>query len=479
MTSDQRPPNVLMLTVDQQRSDTLGCYGGFGAQVCRTPHLDQLAAGGVRFRNAYTAVPLCSPARASLLTGLWPTHHGMLFNTSGADSLYHRARVSDDVPVLGRVFRDAGYHTSYFGKSHVGSDEDMQRLGFDEGLPLGSAHGPHRGLYPKTDVIQRRWLLDPTVYSGITTADGEDIVEIWYCRRAQEWLRRHASERRDRPFFCVLSTPGPHWPCVVPERYAALYDWRDVPLPGNYHDTLDGKPAAHRICRDEAGESGTVSEEEWRKTLARYYALVTLIDDAFGETLRVLDEIGEANRTMVVYLSDHGDIMGAHRLFDKGPFMYEETVSIPLILRWPRGIEAGRVVEPFVSIIDVLPTLAEAAGIAIPRPIDGRSLWPLIRAQTPNDWPEDAYSQFFGHAPERGLYDVRMLRTARHKLVYYPNDIDELYDEQADADEMHNLIDEPAYQSLREELQERLLWRMTQADDRLRVWMKRRAWSRR
>jgi arylsulfatase A-like enzyme len=468
-------PNVLVLATDQQRADTLGCYGGFGAQVCRTPNLDRLAVGGVLFRNAYTAVPLCSPARASLLTGLWPTHHGMLFNSSGGESFYHRGRISDDVDVLGRIFRDAGYHTSYFGKSHVGRDDDMQRLGFDEGLPLNYAQAPRRALYPKTDVIQRRWLVDPTIYSGITTADGEDIVEIWYCRRAQEWLRRHASERRNQPFFCVVSTPGPHWPCVVPERYAALYDWREVPLPGNYHDTLAGKPSAHRICRDEAGESGTVTEEEWRKTLARYYALITLIDDAFGETLGVLDEIGEANRTIVVYLSDHGDIMGAHRLFDKGPYMYEETVRIPLILRWPQGMPAGRVVEPFASIIDVFPTLAEAAGLGLPRPIDGRSLWPLIHGHTPDDWPDDAYSQFFGHAPERGLYDVRMLRTARHKLVYYPHDMDELYDEQMDPDELHNVVDEPAYRSLREELQERLLRRMTQAGDPLRIWMKRRA----
>src|SRR5436190_24310488 len=209
MSESARRPNVLVLMVDQQRTDSLGCHGGFGAQVCRTPNLDRLAAEGVRFGRAYTAAPLCSPARASLLTGLWPTHHGMLFNSGGRqETFYHRGRIPDDVPVLGRLFRDAGYHTAYFGKWHVGPEEDIRRLGFQEGPRPSEARDP--GIptvarYPKRDVIQRRWRLDPTVYSGVTTADGEDIQEIWYCRRAQEWLRQHTMERTGEPFLCFLS----------------------------------------------------------------------------------------------------------------------------------------------------------------------------------------------------------------------------------------------------------------------------------
>lgn len=480
----QRRPNVLVLMVDQQRADSLGCYGGFGAQVCRTPHLDQLAAEGVRCARAYTASPLCSPARASLLTGLWPTHHGMIFNSAGSDDDFRqRARLPDDMPVLGRLFQEAGYRTAYFGKWHVGKEEDIRRLGFAEGTPSTrsrAAEGPSIGSYPLIDPVQRRWLRDPTVYSAVTTADGEEYREIWLARRAQDWLRRHATEHPETPFLCFLSTPGPHWPCIVPERYAALYDWRSIPLPGNIDDTLEGKPAAQRVYRDEAGESYSLTEDEWRKCLARYYAFVTLIDDAFGETLGTLEELGVADNTIVVYISDHGDIMGAHRLFDKGPFMYEETVRIPLILRWPEAMPAGRVVEPFVSTIDVLPTLSEAAGLSLPdspyAPAgpDGRSLWPLIRGQIPPDWPDDAYSQFHGHGASRGLYDVRLLRTERYKLVYYPHDVDELYDEQEDPWELRNLALEPEWQPLREELQARLVRRMEQADDPLRIWMKRR-----
>src|SRR5690348_7106596 len=129
----ERRPNVLVLMVDQQRTDSLGCYGGFGSQLCRTPHLDQLAAEGVRFRRAYTAAPLCSPARASLMTGLWPTHHGMFFNSGDGQSdtdFNHRGRIPDDLPFLGSLFRDAGYHTSYFGKWHIGPAADIRRLGF-------------------------------------------------------------------------------------------------------------------------------------------------------------------------------------------------------------------------------------------------------------------------------------------------------------------------------------------------------------
>lgn len=504
-------PNVLVLMVDQQRADSLGCYGGFGAQVCRTPRLDRLAGQGIRYERAYTASPLCSPARASLLTGLWPTHHGMLFNSLGRPGDFRqRGRLPDDMPSLGRLFRDPGYHTSYFGKWHVGAEEDIRRLGFDEGPPSterGAPEVPSPRDYPLIDPVRRRWLRDPTVYSAVTTADGEAIREIWLARRAQEWLRAHVAQRPAEPFLCFVSTPGPHWPCVVPERYAARYDWRAVPLPGNLEDTLEGKPAAHRVYRDEAGESGTLTDDEWRKCLARYYAFVTLIDDAFGEILDTLDELAVAEDTLVVYLADHGDIMGAHRLFDKGPFMYEETVRIPLIMRWPRAMPAGRVVEPFVHTIDVLPTLLEAAGLPPPRSpygrqgalasgapqgaavppapsasaagetvgsLDGRSLWPLIRGETPADWPAEAYSQFHGHGASRGLYDVRLLRTTRHKLVYYPHDIDELYDTLADPWELQNLAQRPEHQALRDELQERLVAWMQRADDPLWHWMKRR-----
>jgi arylsulfatase A-like enzyme len=482
-----RRPNVLVLMVDQQRQDTLGCYGGFGSQVCRTPRLDQLAAEGVRFERAYTAAPLCSPARASLQTGLWPTHHGILFNTGSRDlGTFRNARVGDGVPALGRLLRDEEYHTAYFGKWHCGPDADIPRLGYDEGphaTDLQSVQIPGPGTYPKIDPVVRRWARGPTVYSAVTTADGDDYREIWYCNRAQEWLRAHAASRQDQPFLCFLSLPGPHWPCIPPERYAALYDWRTVPLPGNLDDPLTGKPASHRVYRDEAGDSSSVTDDEWRKCLARYYACVTLIDEHFGRTLDVLEETGQARDTLVIYIADHGDIMGAHRLFDKGPFMYEETVAIPLIMRWPEGMPAGLTVAPFVSTIDVLPTILEAIGMGAPDELDGRSLWPLIHGTAAGDagapnWPDDAYSQFFGHGEGRGLYDVRMLRTDRHKFVYYPHDIDELYDTREDPWELRNLALEREWQPLREELQARLVRRMHEADDPLRNWMKERPTSR-
>jgi arylsulfatase A-like enzyme len=481
--SPARRPNVLVLMVDQQRRDTLGCYGGFGSQVCRTPHLDHMAAEGARFDRAYTAAPLCTPARASLQTGLWPTHHGLLFNSGSRDlPLFRDARIAVDAPALGCLLRDAGYHTAYFGKWHAGPEGDLRRLGYDDGPRVseaGTDGAPRVADYPLSDPVRRRWARASTVYSAVTTADGDEFREIWYCHRVQEWLRQHAASQPDRPFLCVLSLPGPHWPCVVPERYAARYDWRSVPLPGNLDDPLTGKPAAQRIYREEAGESATLSDDEWRKCLARYYAFVTLIDEYFGQTLDVLDEIDQARDTLVVYLADHGDIMGAHRLFDKGPFMYEETVAIPLLMRWPAGIAAGVTPGPFVSTVDVMPTLLEAVGIDVPEGIDGRSLLPLVTNAsggrlTPRDWPDDAYSQFFGHGEGRGLYDVRMLRTERYKLVYYPHDVDELYDEREDPLELHNLSERPEYRSLHGDLQARLERRMEAAGDPLRHWMKRR-----
>ena len=333
---------------------------------------------------------------------------------------------------------------------------------------------PRTANYPKSDPVIRRWARGPTVYSAVTTADGDDYAPIWYCNRVQEWLRAHAAARPEQPFFCFLSLPEPHWSCIPPERYAALYDWRAVPLPGNLDDPLTTKPAAHRVYRDEAGTSGSVTDDEWRKCLARYYAVVSLIDEHFGRTLDVLEEIGQAENTLVIYLADHGDIMSAHRLFDKGPFMYEETVRIPLLMRWKVGMPAGVSAGQFASTIDVLPTVLEAVGLDVPDSIDGRSLWPLIRGETPPDWPDDAFSQFFGHGEGRGLYDVRMLRTERHKFVYYPHDIDELYDEQEDPWELNNLALKPEWQLLREDLQVRMVKRMQAAGDPLPSWMKER-----
>jgi arylsulfatase A-like enzyme len=490
------PPNLLIFMVDQWRYDATGHTGN---PILRTPHLDRLAAEGTRLTRAFTTVPLCTPTRASLWSGLWPTHHGVLINTHWRSPAPapQNSRLPDGTPTLGTVLRDGGYATAYFGKWHVGPESDLPRCGFDHFPPPGAfaQHLRERGVRREVrDAITRDYIVKDYLFAGTSNLDGDDFYEIWLCSQAERWLRSHlsaphavppptpsASEETDRadhhsslptstqPFACVISLPGPHPGYVVPERYAALYDPPDMPLWPNTHDNLQSKPAPHRLYRDAITHAGTVADDEWRTCIARYYAFCTLIDDQLGRMLSLLKELGVDQNTIVVFVTDHGDLIGAHQLWDKGPFLYEEQIHIPCILRLPGVLPAGAACNTFTMLHDLMPTLVEGLGHALPRPVDGRSIWPqLCGAPAPVDWPDDAYVQYHGEGIS--LYSIRALRTARHKYVYYPFDRDELYDLETDPWELHNLIDDPGMAPILSEMRARLVHRMQQADDVLHEW---------
>ncbi|MBI2942225.1 MAG: sulfatase-like hydrolase/transferase [Chloroflexi bacterium] len=458
-------PNVLIFMVDQQRSDACGC---FGSQACRTPGLDRLAAEGIRFTHAYTSTTLCTPARASFWTGLWPTHHGLLINTHWRHPVT-KGRLDEGVATLATIFRSAGYATAHFGKWHVGPDSDMPRLGFehvvtrqdfaDARLSLTRGAGQR---FELRDVVERGYIVANYPFAGITSADGEDFLEIWLCRRAEEWLAEQA-RHQGRPFLGCISLPGPHPGYVVPERCAAMYDPDAMPLWPNVDDALEDKPAVHRFFRDNVTRSGTLTHAEWRTCIARYYAFVTLIDEQLGRMLRLLDDLDLAKDTLVLFVTDHGDLIGAHGLWDKGPTMYDEQLHIPIVARYPDVIAAGSTCDAMVSLMDVMPTLVEAAGLALPAPVDARSLWPFFLGQTMADWPDDVYVQYHGEGIS--LYTMRAVRTRRHKYVYYPYDRHELYDEEADPWELRNRSEDPAYASVLEEMKGRMAaWAERSAD---------------
>jgi arylsulfatase A-like enzyme len=472
------PPNLLVFMVDQWRYDAAGHAGN---RIVRTPHLDRLAAEGVRLTRAFTTAPLCTPARASLWSGLLPTHHGMLINShwrAPAPSPAN-ARLPAGTPTLGTVLRDAGYATAYFGKWHVGPDDDLGRCGFDHRPPPDAFRRrlSDRGVRREVRrAIARDYIVRDYLFAGITNVDGDDFYEIWLCSQAGDWIARHVREQRSappagagRPFACVVSLPGPHPGYVVPERYAARYDPAAMPLWPNAADDLADKPAPQRLFRDRITHSGSLSDDEWRTCIARYYAFCTLIDDQLGRLLAALRSLGVERDTLVLFVTDHGDPLGAHRLWDKGPFLYEEQIHIPCVARLPGVLPAAAACDAFAALHDLMPTLVEGLGLTLPRPVDGRSLWPLLRgAPPPADWPDDAYVQYHGEA--FGLYSIRALRTARHKYVYYPFDRDELYDLDADPGECRNLAADPAAGATLAELRARLVRRMAAADDALAEW---------
>jgi len=380
--------NILIFMVDQQRYDACGCYG---STICRTPNLDRLAGEGMRFSHAYASAPLCSPTRASFWSGLWTHHHGILINTHWKNPVV-KGKIDDDVPLLSEIFKAAGYATAHFGKWHVGPAAEMARRGFEhvvtnQGFRQGWKEAGKQAQV--TDLVTREYIVQNYPFAGITSADGEDFYEIWLCRRAEEWLRTQAGW--DRPFFCCISCPGPHPGYVVPAGYAARYDPAQMPLWPNLADDLTNKPSVHRLFRDVITHAGTLTDDEWRVCIARYYAFVTLIDEELGRILDLLDELGIVQDTLVLFVSDHGDLIGAHRLWDKGPMMYDEQLHMPLVVRWPGVVPAGTSCDAMVTFLDLMPTLAEAAGLPLPRPVDGRSLLPFLRGETVPDWPDDVY----------------------------------------------------------------------------------------
>jgi arylsulfatase A-like enzyme len=256
---------------------------------------------------------------------------------------------------------------------------------------------------------------------------------------------------------------------VVPQRYADLYAPADMPLWPNVRDDLAGKPAIHRLFRDKITQAGSLSDDEWRVCIARYYAFCTLIDEQFGRLITLLDELGVTEDTLALFVTDHGDLIGAHRLFDKGPMMYDEQLHIPLIVRWPGMVAANSECDAMTTWLDLMPTLVEASGLSLPKPVDGRSLLPMLQGQqTPGDWPDDVFCQYSGEGI--ALYSVRGVRSRQYKYVYYPLDTDELYDLDADPWEMQNLIDEPNAASILAEMRERLGRWMQKSDDVLYNW---------
>lgn len=458
-------PNVLIFMVDQQRYDACGC---FGSEICRTPNLDRLASQGMRFTNAFASIPLCTPTRASFWSGLWPSHHGVLINTHWKSPVIN-SRLDRETPMLSELFKAAGYQTAHLGKWHVGPDSEMSERGFDHVVTRDDFREAlkARNVQPEVrDLITRDYIRKDYPYAGITSAEGEDFLETWLCRRAEDWLRQN--NESDQPFFCCISTPGPHPGYVVPESRANDYIADEMPIWPNTHDDLADKPSVHRIFRDEVTQSGTVSDDEWRTCIARYYAFVTLIDEEFGRLLDLLDELKIADNTLVLFVSDHCDLIGAHGLFDKGPFMYDEQLHIPMVARWPGVIEEDQTCDAMLTFLDLMPTLAEAARVDLPKAVDGRSLMPFLRGEQIAGWPDDIYCQYNGEAIS--LYSIRAVRDRRYKYVYYALDMDELYDLETDPWEMNNLIDEPSAKPILAYMKQRLVRWMEQAEDVMVEW---------
>ncbi|MFB6218224.1 MAG: sulfatase-like hydrolase/transferase [Halobacteriaceae archaeon] len=428
--------NVLFVMTDQQRVDSLGCYGN---DTVETPNVDGIAERGARFDRAYTPAAICGPARAALVSGVRPHRNGVLRNVEESEG----PPLSERFPCYPQLLGDAGWNAGLAGKWHVG--EHPREFGLD------GAHYPgwHQTLdHPDYNAyLDERGLprFDGDALEDVFPGEGERYQEgatdprpveasfpYFVAERAIEQLEAYAED--DSPFYESVHFFGPHNPYYLPREYRHMYDPDDVELPESaVKETFQGKPAAH-LAQRHFSNLESLAVADWRRYIATYWGFVSLIDDQLGRLVGALDELGVREETAVVFTSDHGAFLTAHKLHDKGPAMYEDIYNVPLVAE---GLGVGGAREEFVSLLDLPPTVLDWAGADVPDTYDGRSLLEL-----PGEWREDITAEFHGHFFP---IEQRMLRTDRYKLVYNERDRWELYDLAEDPHELENRIDDPAY----------------------------------
>jgi len=470
-------PNIVLLLTDQQRRDTLGCYG---APVCRTPHLDHVAAQGVRFDQAYTNTAICTAVRATLLTGLEPHKHGMLANFER--NVGYPWELPEGLIPFSHYLNGAGYRCGVVGKWHLGLTRGPEHYGF-EGTHFPGWDGPkHHSEYEAylEEHSLPRWAVrdeirgtfpngKPSIaLAGIYQGPVEGTYPYFLAERTIQRLQEYARSYHEQgqPFFLRTDFFGPHLPYFIPQEYADLYDPSLVQRSPSMDETFEGKPRVHQWYSAHWAFD-TYSWETWQKIVAMYWGYVTLIDEQIGRILQAMDDLGLTEHTALFFSADHAGFVGNHRLSDKGPEMYDDIYRIPMLARWPGHFPVGAC-DAFTTLMDLMPTFLELAGVPVPEVVDGRSLLPLCQGVVPPEWPDEVFLQFHGHHfpyPQRGI------RTRTHKLVINPADVNELYDLTADPYELHNRIDDPAYANVRRDLMHRLYRHLVDKHDNFYHWM--------
>ncbi len=469
--------NILLIVTDQQRYDTLDCYG---APTCRTPHIDALAGRGVRFDATYTATSPCSPSRAALFTGLYPHKNGVLANNQ---------ILNPQAPNLAQELQGASYNLGYAGKWHVDQQKVPTDYGFEgkdfpgygypaagviEGLRFGGSQPlPHYPAYLEEHGYEAPEVLE-AFYGSNPGTQGQEIYalqsgavettfEYMVSELAIDLMRRFTEdwENEEKPFFLWANFWGPHTPCLLPEKYYSMYDPTVIPPEPSFGENWSHKPRAHALYERYWGLSER-GWESWREIVARYWGYVTMIDDLVGRMLEALQSLGMEEDTAVVFTTDHGDMMGAHRMIEKGPFAYEESWRLPLVIAHPDCEAPGTVCDEFVYLQDLYPTFLEMAGIAPPEAPDTQSILDNVLGQDSPTGRDSVYGAFHSHIFPTPL---RFVRTRTHKLVYNRCDRGELYSLIDDPWELQNLMNAPGMAATQQQLMERLREHMIRLED--------------
>ena len=433
------PPNLLIIMSDEHAPQFSGAYGH---PLVQTPRLDRLAAEGVLFENAYCNSPLCVPSRMSFMTGRYVSAIGVWDNATP---------LASDIPTWAHVLRAAGYDAVLAGKQHfVGPDK---RHGF-RGQLARDLHG--EGAHPIFDWAAGT-LTAAAPWPGLAQAGPGETPEMASDDQTEEAALTYLRDpgRHQQPWALNVSFLAPHFPLVVPEPYWRRYPLDAIDLPRLPAGHLAGQHPVYQRMRRMFGLID-FPDDLVRRGRAGYYGLITQLDNRIGRLLDTLDDTGLAENTLVLYLSDHGEMAGEHGMWRKSNF-YEHSSRVPLMLRWPGQLPGGRRVSGVVSLVDVVATMVDAARAPAPAALAGESLLPLARGEPlVRPWKDEAFAEYFGHGVARPM---AMLRRGPYKLNYSLDDAPELYNLADDPGEFHDLAAEPAHQPVIDDLRTRLLAR--------------------
>ena len=470
-------PNLLIILCDQLDASYLGAYGN---RVAQTPHIDRLAADGLTLNRAYVPLPQCSPARASMFTGLYPhQHHLLCVPRSGQDERFgtvrQRAVLPESVPSLGQAFRDAGYRMGYTGPWHMGNDE-IPHHGWEEhwrtyrywknGRDYYIQHLERHGLAELFKHEHQVFGFSEGTRSGVVPS-GPSAIPVEHARTSWsvDETINFIDGRDERPWAFTLSIKDPHPPVISPGDFADRIDPADVELPPTIDEDFCGKSDAyqrsltHRWVRN-------MSEADWRRFIAHYHGLNAHIDTEVGRLFAHLDAQGLRENTLIVFLSDHGEMMGAHRMAGKGPAMFEQSIGIPFIMRWPAAIAAGRQSDALFNTVDLPATLGALCGVPISAGA-GIDQSAMVRGEAPGP-RRVVFSEFYIEAGLRDdLMFVKTAVTDRWKLNLWLYDKPELYDMHTDPHETRNLIDDPSTADVRAELADEIVNWLKETEDPL------------
>lgn len=449
-------PNIIFIMSDDHASHAISAYG---SRLIKTPNIDRLANEGMKLENCFVTNSICTPSRAVILTGKYSHINGVpVFN-----------HIDNTQPMLSKYLQEAGYYTGVVGKWHLGGNNPARP---DDGKPVGFDYWnilPGQGAYFNPVMIENG---KRKTIEGYTTDIITDLAMDFIKNRPQ-----------DKPFFLMYHHKAPHRNWQPDEKHRKQYENVTLPEPPTFNDDYSGKSdaprqATMRIDRDLTDKdlkmpppAGLTAQElkkwKYQRYMRDYLACVASVDDNVGRLLDWLDKNNLSKNTIVIYTSDQGFFLGDHNFFDKR-FMYEESLRMPFMIRWPQRIKAGSVSRSMILNVDFAPMMLDAAGLKVPQDMQGRSFLPILEGRRPANWRTSMYYRYY-HPGDHNVAAHYGVRTERYKLIYF-NKLDqwELYDLKKDPQEMHNVYSDPGYKRILLDLKKELqrLKKEVKDDDR-------------